>query len=99
MSVFAQAMQEDTFIRRNKDKLVEVTVRSTLSYVAQAFRSNKRLEPRLDTDGKTFFILQEHFKRYRNKDGNKLKQKDLHMTVMRRMLELAVCEIENLYLG
>ena len=65
MSAFAQAMREATFARRNKDEIVEVTVSATLSYVAQAFRSNNRTYPRLDDDGKTFFILQEQFRGYR----------------------------------
>ena len=92
MSAFAQDMREATFTNRNKDELVEGTVSSTLSYVAQEFMSNNRPDPRLDADGKTCFILQEQFRGYRNQDGTKLKQKALPMTVLRKMLELAVSE-------
>ena len=50
MSAFAQAMQEEAFTRINKDELMEGTVSATLSYVAQAFRSNNMPDPRLDAD-------------------------------------------------
>ena len=53
MSAFAQAKREATFTRRNKDELMEVTVSDTLSYLAHAFSSNNRPDPRLDADGKT----------------------------------------------
>ena len=53
MSAFAQAMQEVTYTKRNKDELVKVKVSSTLSYVAHAFRSNNRPDPRLDADNQT----------------------------------------------
>ena len=52
MSAFAQAMLEATFNRKNKDELVEGTVSATLSYVAQAFRSNNSPDTRLDAEVK-----------------------------------------------
>ena len=87
--------QEATFTRRNKNELVEGTVSATLSYVAHAFRSNNRPDPRLDDDGKTCFILQEHFRGYHNQDGTTLIQKALPMMVLRKMLELAVSKREE----
>ena len=95
MSALDQAMREATFTRRSKDEMVEGTVSATLSYVAQAFRSNNRPDARLYADGKTCFILQEQFRGYRNQDGTKLKQKALPMMVLRKMLELSVSEKEN----
>ena len=92
MSAFAQAMQEATFTRRNKDELVEGTVSATLSYVAQAFSSNKRPDPRLDADCKTCFIFQEQLRGYGNKYNTNFKHKALPMMVLRKMLELAVSE-------
>ena len=99
MSAFTQAMREATFTRRSKDEMVEGTVSATLSYVAQAFGSNNRPDPRLEADGKLLFILKEKFRGYHNQDGTKLKQKALPMMVLRKLLYLAVSEREKLKLG
>ena len=82
MSAFAQAMQEAHFSPTNRETLVEGTVCATLSYVAQAFRSNNRADPRLDVDGKTCFMLQEQYRGYRNSNGSRDKQKALPMLVL-----------------
>ena len=89
MLAFAQAVREATFSPSDNINLVEGTVNSTLSYVAQAFRSNDRPDPRLDIDGKICFMLQEQFRGYRNQDGSRNKQKALPMSVLRKMMELA----------
>ena len=68
---------------------MEGTVNASLSYVAQAFRSNNRKDPRLDADGKTCFLIQEQLRAYRNQDGSRAKQKALPMRVLRKMYELA----------
>ena len=89
MSAFAQATREATFSPTDNINLVEGTVNATLSYVAQAFRSNNRPDPRLDVDGKIYFMLQEQFRGYRNQDGSRRKQKALPMSVLRKMHEIA----------
>ena len=73
MSDFAQAIQEANLTIRNKYELVEGTVSDTLSYVAQAFRSNYRPDPRLDVHSKTCFIVLEQFRGYCNQYVTKLK--------------------------
>ena len=70
--------------------MVEGTVQSTLSYVAQAFGANHRPDPRLDADGKTCFMLHEQSRAYKNQDGSRKKQKALPMMVLRKMKELAM---------
>ena len=90
MSAFAQAMQEATYSSGNYKHLVEGTINSTLSYVAQAFRSNNRPDPRLDVDGKMCFILQEQYRGYCNQDGNRRKQKALPMAVLRKLLDISI---------
>ena len=95
MSAFAQAVREAAFTRSNKDVLVEGTVSATLSYVAQAFRSDNRPDPRLDIDGKICFILQDQLRGYRNQDGRRRKQKALPMMVLRKMLQISVTEREK----
>ena len=60
MSSFAQAVRDRTFSKGDTRHLVEGTVLITLAHVTQAFRVNKRNDPRLYNDGKTTgFILQE----------------------------------------
>ena len=67
MSGFAQAVRQGTFSRGNHTNLVEGTALTTLAHVAQAFRTNNRKEPRLDTDGKTCYIIQEQLRGVREK--------------------------------
>ena len=87
MSAFAQSVREATHSKSNKESLVHGTVKTILSYVSQAFRSNSRSDPRLDEDGKTCFLLQEQFRGYKNQDGNKKKQKAIPASVLRVMHE------------
>jgi hypothetical protein len=89
IAAFAQAVREASFTRGPRAHLVEGTVNASLSYVAQAFRSNNRKDPRLDADGKMCFIIQEQLRAYRNQDGSRAKQKALPMKVLRKMYELA----------
>jgi hypothetical protein len=89
VAAFAQAIREATFSSGDRAHLVEGTVSASLSYVAQAFRSNNRKDPRLDADGKMCFLIQEQLRAYRNQDGSRNKQKALPMTVLRKMHDLA----------
>ena len=57
LSTFAQAVREAFFNTGNKTILVQSTIETILSYVAQAFRSSNRQDPRLDNDGKTCFLI------------------------------------------
>ena len=95
MSGFAQAVREGAFAKGNHRDLVEETVSTTLAYVAQAFRSNNRKGPRLDNDGKTCFILQEHYRGYSNQDKGNKKQKALPVLVLRKLMDLAMADKEN----
>ena len=95
MSGFAQAIRQGTFSSRNKTKLVEGSVTTALSHVAQTFRSNDRKDPRLDKDGKTCYYLQEQFRGYKNQDEGVKKQKALPLAVLRKMMELSSTEIQQ----
>ena len=81
-------------LQQIENHLVEGTVNAALSYVAQAFRSNNRPDPRLDVDNKICFILQEQFRAYRNEDGSRRKQKALPMMVLRKMTDLSSSKLE-----
>jgi hypothetical protein len=89
-SAFAHAIRTSALTgRNNKDDLVDGTVNSSLSYVAQTFRANNRADPRLDHDGKSCFLLNEQWRAYKNMDSSRKKQKALPMMVLRKMYELA----------
>ena len=70
--------------------MVEGLVTATIAHVAQTFKVNNRNDPRLDQDGKTSFKLEEQFKGYRNLDGSKHKQKALPLSVIRKIIEVAI---------
>jgi hypothetical protein len=95
MSAFAQAVRECAFTSRDSQHLAEGTVSTTISYVAQAFRSNNQEDPRLDRDGKTCFMLQEQLKGYKNQDSSTKKQKALPLVVLRKMMHLSSSEKEK----
>ena len=89
MSSFSQAVRQGTFSRKYNGYLVEGTVATTLAHVAQAFRSNNRKDPRLDSDGKICFILQEQYRGYANQDKAVDKQKALPIMVLKKMYDIA----------
>ena len=62
--------------------------------MAQAFRASNRLDPRLDLDGKTCFLLQEQWRGYKNIDRNRKKQKALPASVLRKMFEVSTTDWE-----
>ena len=88
-SAFDHSIRTSTFSPRHHTDLVEGTVQSSLSYVAQAFGANNQRDPRLDADSKTCFMLHEQARAYKNQDGSKKKQKALPMMVLWKMLEVA----------
>ena len=70
LSAFAQALREASFSASAFIYLAEGTVRSTIDYVAQAFRHGQRPDPRLDGDGKLSILLSQQYRGYRNLDKN-----------------------------
>ena len=86
---FSQAVRVGTFSPSNIGYLVGETVSTTIAHVTQTFRANNRNDPRLDSDGKTCFILQEQYRGYKNQNGPKRKQKALPMIAVRKVKEIA----------
>ena len=86
---FAEAIREASFTLTNKKLLVEGTVVTTISYLAQTFMAKDRGDPKLDKGGEKCFLLREKLRGYRNQDGSKKKQKLLPMLVLRRIDFLA----------
>ena len=68
---------------------MEGTVATTVAHVSQTFRVNNRKDPRLDNDGKTYFMLQKQYRGYRNTDGAKKKQKALPLSAIRKIKDMA----------
>ena len=68
---------------------MEGTVTRTVAHVAQSSRVNTKNDSRLDYDGKTYFILQEQHRGYRNTGGSEKKQKDLSLTETRMSMDMA----------
>ena len=95
MSAFVQAVCQGTYSTTTDTNLVEGSVCATISYAAQTFRKNNRKDPRLDQDGRTCFLLTEHWRVYRNQDGAKRKQKALPMIALQKMMELASTKWET----
>jgi len=56
----------------------------------QVMNQVNRPDPRLDSDARMCFILQEQFWAYRNQDGSRRKQKALPLIVLRKMMELSI---------
>ena len=69
---------------------MEGTVSTTIVHVAQTFSANNRNDPRLDSDCKTCFTLQEQYRGYKNKNGAKKKQKALSMIAVKKLKEIAI---------
>ena len=89
MSSFTQAVRQGTFSRKYNGYLVEGAAATTLAHVAQAFRSNNRKDPRLDSDGKICFILQEQYRGYTNQDKAVEKQKAIPIMVLKKMYDIS----------
>jgi len=85
LSAFAQSMREASYSGNSYVTLAEGTVRSTVDYVAQTFRSNNQPDPRLDDGGKLNYLLQQQYKGYKNRDKNIKQQKALPACILRKM--------------
>ena len=90
MSKLTHAGRVDTFSRSKKTYTVEIIVSTTIVHVAQVFRANNTINPSLDNDGKTCFILQEYYRKYSNQDGTKRKHKALLQLTIRKIEDLAI---------
>ena len=82
---FAQAMREATFSKGNVNSLAEGTVRTTIDYVAQAFRADNRPDPKVDDGGRLSCVLQQQYKGYKNLDSNAKQQKVLPLIILREL--------------
>jgi hypothetical protein len=74
-------------------ELVASTCRTTVDGVATAFIAADEPDPRLDSDGKTSFLLLQHFKGYKNNDSGKQSQECLSFSLLKKMFERPVAHL------
>jgi hypothetical protein len=92
LGTFAQSVRHCTYSKSTKGypELVAGTCITAVNGVAEAFKAAKDYDPRLDSDGKTSFLLQRLYKGYKNLDPSETQQKSLSLDVIRRMIERVV---------
>jgi hypothetical protein len=92
LCTFAQSLCHCTYSRSTKGyaELVAGTCITAVNGVADAFKATKNYDPRLNSDGKTSFLIQRLYKGYKNPDPSKTQQKSLSLNVIRRMIESVV---------
>jgi len=71
-------------------ELVASTCRTAVDGVATAFIAAEEPDPRLDSDGKTSFLLLQQFKGYKNNDPGKQSQQCLPFSLLKKMFERSV---------
>ena len=77
-----QAFRESNFSKRPNKQRFKRTDNTTISCLAQAFRSNHRKDLRLVRYGKTQVLLQEKTKGFKNQDKSNKKQKTLTSLIL-----------------
>lgn len=89
------AVRQARFSGPSYDTLVESTVRSTISFVAQTFRENDRSNPTKDEDGELGRLLSRQFRSFRNKDPTPRQQKALPICVLIELSNLSLTETQT----
>jgi hypothetical protein len=68
-------MRQARFSRPSHDRLVEGTIKNTISNVCSTFRENGWPNPTKDEDGQPSFLLSRLYRAFRNEDPNQRQQK------------------------
>jgi len=74
-------------------ELVASTCRTAVGGVATAFIAADEPDPRLDSDGKTSFLLLQKFKGYKNNDPGEQSQQCLPFSLLKKMFERPVAHL------
>jgi hypothetical protein len=75
LCAFAMAMREARFSGPSYDRLVEGTIKNSISNVCSTFRENGWPNPTKDSDGQPSFLLSRLYRAFRNEDPNQVQQK------------------------
>ena len=86
------ALWERHFLQPVDAALIEKTIRNTISYVAQTFRENDRLNPTKDEDGALGRLLSRLFRSFQNRDPAEKQQKALPCCILRELALLQLTE-------
>lgn len=89
------ALRQARFSRATYDTLVEGTIRSAISYVAQTFRENDRSNPTRDEDGELGRLLSRQFRSFRNSDPSPRQQKAIPICVLIELSKLSFTETQR----
>jgi len=92
LGAFAHSIQMCHYIKSTKGHagLVASTCRTAVDGVATAFIAADEPDPRLDSDGKTSFLLLRQLKGYKNKDPGKQSQT---FSLLKKMFERLVAHL------
>jgi hypothetical protein len=86
---FAQALRSGELQERGKKSVVGETVRSNLDSLVQTFRTNKKRNPTLDSDGKFSALLSWQISGFKGLDPAPKRQKAVSIKVLKAMEDLA----------
>ncbi len=86
------ALRQGRFSQKSSEPLVESTIRSSISYVAQTFRENDRPNPTKDEDGELGRFLSRLFRAFKNQDPKPTQQKALPAVVLRQLSNMRFSE-------
>ena len=87
LSAFAGSCRRNNYGKTSKAVLTGGIVKSTITNVRSAFRSNFRADPALDTDGKPSLFLTRQMSGYVDSDKSARQQKSLPLSVFRKLYE------------
>ena len=90
IGAFALSLREGRFSGPAYDRLVESTISSSVSYVCTTFRENGYLNPSLDDDARTGFLLQRLYRGFKNADPAEKHQKAVPMCVIAEIGQKAI---------
>ena len=93
MVALTRAVRQAEFSQGKKKRLVVTTVRDTIGYLSQAFKTALRDDPRRDPDGSLSLLLEQTFKGYANGDPGMKQQKAILIIVLLKVLDLAHTEL------
>ena len=88
------ALRQARFSGPAYDTLVESTVRSSISFVAQTFREYDRPNPTKDEDGELGRLLSRQYRSFRNKDPSPSQQKALPICVLVELSNMTFTETQ-----
>ena len=93
MCAFAMAMRQARFSGPSYDRLVEGTIKNTISNVCSTFRENGMSNPTKDGDGQPSFLLSRLYRAFRNEDPNQVQQKAVPPCVVLAIARLNLSEL------